>query len=891
MSANDHGTYFSVIKEFNARLGDELTIHPGDTIELISDDSEFDDGWYMGRNLATNSVGLYPKAFTTLLSEQAKGKPSLLRSRSRRLTPSGSPATTTPPAAASKFLRVSEEIGESGANSSGSITQSTYNHTTDSKESDHMSLADRSRDTVTGKYVSVHRTLNDIDKALEELDYDDRSYEKDIIAGSALNPVEVKTWTPEQVTQYFSSLNFDVESTGQFARHKINGAILIQLELSYLKELEIASFGTRFEIYKEIEELRLASENRSYKRKTSSGVSGPKILMPSVNNKQTHARKRSQSLDNIPVSHYVASNSASKSELEVQQTHQPQDMDQLNDTTAYDETPSEESVADEEFSTPTGLFESPRKAPQPPVFDNLSREAVITNSDYHSSKPSSDFKNREHIHSRILHSRESSIGNTSSIYTEKKHSRNPSSSSFANALQHKAYSPNRGHSRNNSDLNVARREKGQQRFEDSTEETSSNKIGSHDKRNTEDSTPLNRQDIPKLEFDKKGAVSPERRTVSAREMSPNSKALDPKRVASAAALTASTTSRATGSNGLRNLGALRSSKSSTSAFQEGIRNISTDEAIRTADFSGWMSKRGNLSIGSWKQRYFTLHKTRLSYFGSLKDKREKGLIDITSHRVLPAVDSEDKISAVYAATTGSGRFCFKLVPPAPGSKKGLTFTQQKVHYFAVDTKQEMRDWMAALMKATIELDESVPVISSCVTPTIPLHKAQELLAQARENARVNLENLEKEQSLQDLTTDEEGSFKSSVNSNAQTPISQPSTQFQNNSTTPTSLNSTNRKPSVRLDTSAATPDISGVNGLSTPYLVTSGLMSPNSSLTSELNSPGTSSLRGSKKAMKKVSTAATNPVPMITKLENEESSSYSAESNKNKTSSPSISKR
>jgi hypothetical protein len=80
---------------------------------------------------------------------------------------------------------------------------------------------------------------------------------------------------------------------------------------------------------------------------------------------------------------------------------------------------------------------------------------------------------------------------------------------------------------------------------------------------------------------------------------------------------------------------------------------------------------------------------------------------------------------------GAGKHCFKLVPPAPGSRKGVTFTAPKVHYFAVETKEEMRAWMAALMKATIDRDESVPVISSCATPTVPLAKAQEMFAEAR----------------------------------------------------------------------------------------------------------------------------------------------------------------
>ncbi|KAG7811541.1 hypothetical protein KL921_001807 [Ogataea angusta] len=848
--------YYSVIKEFNARLGDELTIRPGDTIELISDDSEFGDGWYMGRNLSTNRVGLYPKAFTKLASGQSKGKASLLRSRSRR-TPLNSPVAANSPSEISDLSSLSQQQ-KTGKSNSPLVIADRYNNSESlTANNAEATPYNQVHDTSSNRYISVHRTLSDIDKALQEL-HSSEGLSNHESHSVLLDPAEVTSWSPEQVTQYFSGLNFDIESAGQFARHKINGAILIQLELSYLKELDITSFGTRFEIYKEIEELRLASKNKRHSRKlvfpsSRSGNEESKLVL------RTHARKRSQSMDDI----FRASLSGSKSSV-----GNPVDFKQsLGDTSEaeleppnYLETPSDnDSEPEQEFSTPTGLFESPRKAPQPP---SLSSPLVKKDSPI---SPETD--KGDESHGRYRHSRESSVGNTSSIYTERKHSRNPSSTSFTNALQQKGALFTKTHSRTNSDFNVAQKD-ASWRYVDKNFHHSTQKQqikGGHGKLIPPFNSSLQISETEvnpeKLDIDRKNS---DRRSISAKDMSPNPKTIDPKRIASAAAASATNNSK---TSGFRSLGGLRSSKMSTSAFQEGIRNISPDEAIRTADYSGWMSKRGNLSIGSWKQRYFTLHKTRLSYFSSLKDKREKGLIDITAHRVLPAVDTEDKLSTVYAATTGSGRYYFKLVPPAPGSKKGLTFTQQKVHYFAVETKEEMRGWMAALMKATIELDESVPAISSCVTPTIPLQKAQERMVEARENARLNLEKLEKGQSIQDMTTDEDMSLKSNNMSATHTPNTQPSTQFQITSTTPSSTNSSNRKLSVKVDTTTGPSESGSLIGLSTPYPMTSGIMSPNSPSTSELNSPGSACLRTTKGTVRKIPTASTNPVPMITKLD------------------------
>ncbi|ODV83464.1 hypothetical protein CANARDRAFT_9525 [[Candida] arabinofermentans NRRL YB-2248] len=913
---NGYGKLYTVIKEFNARLGDELTIKPGDTVELISDDSEFDDGWYMGRNVSTNKAGLYPKVFTVLQENQEALKPNLLRSRSRRMTPTGSPVTPNSPSI-NHFPSVEEQSTLYSNDTSINTTMDTANITSNdtsqiNNKGDEIVIDGPQSSNTDGdvnRYVSVHRTMNDIDKALEELNVDSDNTNNQ--PSSALDPADVELWTPEQVTQYFSYLNFDIESACQFARHKISGAILIQLELSFLKELDIASFGTRFEIYKEIEELRLASKNRGIKRENfDSSVSSARVAQqrqpgaqsPSTTT-QGHMRKRSQSMDDIPThmaNKQLSSNGENQRPMSVISALPRPVMPSSNSTTPSNDSSIEEEH--EEGTSPPGLFESPRRPPQPPKFSSPVANQTFKFGAGSATPSTSRYNIENHRRSFMdgVHSRDSSIGNSSSIYPDARHSRTTSSLSFTPSNKRES-SPTKSHFRNVSDANVP---KNNTSSEQPTHRRYSSLLsyGAAERehvygrsptrspvRKPEIATARDRQfsggdESPvKLNNSKSTALSPKRRSMSAKESSSSPKAKDPKRIASAAVVpTNSSTSRTTSST-FRSLATRRGGKTTTSAFQEGIRTISTDEAIKTADFSGWMSKRGNMAIGSWKQRYFTLHKTRLSYYTSLKDNREKGLIDITSHRVLPAQENEDKISAVYAATTGSGRYCFKLVPPAPGSRKGLTFTQQKVHYFAVETKQEMRNWMGALMKATIELDESVPVISSCVTPTIPLQKAQELMAITRENARQNLERLHKEQQMQlqfqeNTTTEEEESVLSTNNSNTQipTPTTQPSSHFQTG--TPTS-HSPMRRTSMKIDISSAQSTSldpsSSSNGMSTPYLVTSGLISPNTSSTTDLHSPTT----GRRTSLKRTPTASTNPVPMITKLDGNDSESTNGANN------------
>ncbi|KAH7065531.1 polarized growth protein Boi2 [Macrophomina phaseolina] len=197
----------------------------------------------------------------------------------------------------------------------------------------------------------------------------------------------------------------------------------------------------------------------------------------------------------------------------------------------------------------------------------------------------------------------------------------------------------------------------------------------------------------------------------------------------------------------------KKTKKETSAYQRGLENKPPSETIPGSDYSGWMKKRSSNMMTTWKTRLFVLKGRRLSYYYSEFDTAEKGLIDISGHRVLPA--NNERITGLHATITGakssptsphnatlttsaqtdaanevdvkddtSGMFIFKLVPPRSGLSKAVNFTKPTVHYFAVDNLQQGRLWMAALMKATIDRDESKEVISTYQQKTISLAKAR-----------------------------------------------------------------------------------------------------------------------------------------------------------------------
>lgn len=210
-------------------------------------------------------------------------------------------------------------------------------------------------------------------------------------------------------------------------------------------------------------------------------------------------------------------------------------------------------------------------------------------------------------------------------------------------------------------------------------------------------------------------------------------------------------------------------KKETSAYIRGLEKKTPQEQMVGCDYSGWMKKKSSNLMTTWKPRLFVLRGRRLSYFYSENDSQEKGLIDISSHRVLAA--DHDIITGFHATVTGAKSspvsplntqtltvasqeaaaqaeltpnkdkpdsvFIFKLVPPRSGLSRAVNFTKPTVHYFAVESIVQGRLWMAALMKATIDRDESQPIVTTYQQKTISLAKAR--LLRHRPPALMNLE--------------------------------------------------------------------------------------------------------------------------------------------------------
>lgn len=936
--SNFHPLYIAV-NEYSKRMEDELSMKPGDKIEVITDDGEYNDGWYYGRNLRTKEEGLYPAVFT---KKTTLNKPESLRKTRTQ---------------------------ESG-NASGNYGISNGYTSKPSK------LPSQQQEN---RYTSLKSTMSDIDKALEELRSDSVELEKTISpvklpelnamvmpdeetliqekppnvgntthdsvfsstadlnlsseslkdtsksnmstkslepSSSSINPLDpkmAKNWTPEEVTDYFIMVGFDHTNSNKFKEHQISGKILLELELEHLKELDISSFGIRFEIFKEIGNIKSAidlSSNEVHNNYTSFARDKETTkLMPAATVNRDEIRQPISSKFDTSTLPNINFNRRSSSN-----TTEPQRPSSVVVNPNFKLQDSTEQVLDiaqvPDVFTDKGIFESPGRAPKPPSYpspvqppqspslnnrytNNNARfppqsttssrnrnsvvysNAAIPNSSTSSDNSTNKFKfpvmNGHDSNSRNTTLTSATIPSFNTVNTDdslptisnvssnatshhpnrnsvvyNSHKRTESGSSFVDlfnrismlspvktdfdeeetkpvsksnraALDSTRRKPSLGHSadpslseikkhrRNSSILSFfslksqsnptspikqsftvyPSKMTSHSRSQSNSYSHARSQSYSHSRKHSLVTSPMktslspinsksnialtNKDSNTSSDYKKEEVVQPleskhkhkhKHRSKHKHNDSKNS----PSEEKGRKKLFSSSKESSAGSKESKRspselsqkptksiLPRSNAKKQQTSAFTEGIRSITAKESMQKADCSGWMSKKGTGAMGTWKQRFFTLHGTRLSYFTNTNDEKERGLIDITAHRVLPARD-DDRLISLYAASLGKGKYCFKLVPPQPGSKKGLTFTEPRVHYFAVENKSDMKAWLSAIIKATIDIDTSVPVISSYATPTISLSKAQTLLEEAR--LQTQLRDAEEEEGRDQFVWDE-----------------------------------------------------------------------------------------------------------------------------------------
>lgn len=471
----------------------------------------------------------------------------------------------------------------------------------------------------------------------------------------------VQTWTPEQVSQHFSTLGL-VDVAPKFTEHEVSGRILLEMQHADLREIDINAFGKRFEIMREIDSLRhtgLPNPGYDHPRGDPAGVATPPLDLT----QRSSARKSRVLPQDSATGAMLAGSSSSVEEHDIGNVRPL--VPRSSSVTA-----TERGTTAPELAPALGHEMEGHKRT-----DSGIGSSVNSNNTQESAAPGSAMKS-------------TAPGTGSSM-----HRKSLSTSSIALG------------SFKQGDTPMGRR--------------------SPEKRHSRSWS----QDTVKINTHKRGpsgGLGPVGEEVAASIHSADSV---PKSPASPASGGLSSPSSAKPSLLSKKSILGRRPKWKPNAVSENLENISAPEAAKDADFSGWLRKRGERSY-NWKLRFFVLRGTRLAYYTSDRDTREKGLIDINSHKVSMIDD---------ILFYGPNRHAFKLLPPAPGASRSLNFTLPKTHFFCAESKEQMRQWIAALTKATIGRDWSTPVISSCTTKTISLKAAREQreersLARAGEDA-------------------------------------------------------------------------------------------------------------------------------------------------------------
>ncbi|KAJ9646508.1 hypothetical protein H2199_002557 [Coniosporium tulheliwenetii] len=752
--------------EFSARSADELSLAKGDRIELIERDDDFGDGWFLGKHLGNGNTGLFPESYTqpaprpptnsNLLHRpkpQTPAQPAptsietqtasqdrtaypapLTEQRSlssqRPSEPSFPPShvesypTTVASATTPSYFAATPPVMSAGLRSSVAST---------APRALSLTIAGSESSPVMNETLSViNEHITDMHTPRHSLIGGDRrgtnDSGSDYSSGNRLSRIpghetdeeeqnlhteeEVLTWTPARVAEYLEDVGVERKHCEVFLDQEISGEVLLAMDQSsiFLKEFDLGPYlykrglTSHTQSYGEFKRERFKPAERTKEQFSAASLTPQELDRgyfsgPENDHRTTRNKLRKGSWDHSRKSSLTADNRRRSATLNMHS--KVGSTESVRDSVASITSPAAQTYYGTNHRKSQRASSGPEFSKQMKVYKDL--PPTVTKLDYNHS-PSIDAVATS---PNLAGSDTSSIGRASP---------SPALASQAFFAKKKAMGL-----RAISDA-ITGNEKA---FATSPDAVAL--------------IPSPVKESPLQSPSRTGSSTP----------SATSKSIDLENPDAAKSADGS-------SGGLTpTLGAARrKSKKTTSAYTRGLQKKSPQEQMVGCDYSGWMKKRSSNLMTTWKTRLFVLRGRRLSYYYSEHDTEEKGLIDISSHRVLPA--NNERITGFHATLTGAtssptsphntslsttaaadaaaaatagtnvatGMFIFKLVPPRSGLSKAVNFTKPTVHYFAVENVHQGRLWMAALMKATIDRDETKEVITTYQQKTISLAKAR-----------------------------------------------------------------------------------------------------------------------------------------------------------------------
>ncbi|KAF9343508.1 polar growth protein, partial [Mortierella sp. AD094] len=267
------------IHNFEAEADDEISFHIGEAIIVLQKDDIYQDGWWEGTNVR-GETGLFPMNYTvqdppeqSLVDDhKLNSGPNHSYNNSNNNNNNSSSSSSINSSINNNNNKFNKYAGSGQANNNktnGDYAQSLNNGMYDMHINQNPTIGspppgpDRS---VFGGNSSSNLASNASPGGKVSPQTVEESLNNPELAGHPSN------WSIDQVAFWLRWCGFD-GVVSSFIDNEISGAILLELNLNNLKELEINSFGKRFNIMNAITALKQATKTEKGSNSQFSGLS------------------------------------------------------------------------------------------------------------------------------------------------------------------------------------------------------------------------------------------------------------------------------------------------------------------------------------------------------------------------------------------------------------------------------------------------------------------------------------------------------------------------------------------------------------------------------------------------------------------------------------------
>ncbi|KAF9084850.1 polar growth protein, partial [Mortierella sp. AD031] len=273
------------IHNFEAEAEDEISFHIDEPIIVLQKDELYQDGWWEGIN-SRGETGLFPQNYTV------KTPPE----KAQTTAPQRDPSVYSGGGDNALASNGMAKYGAVGSNSASNNNNHTHNGIDNNSNTNRMMGQQQQQqqnnlnnlnNTINNMHIHQNPTIASPPMGSVRGGFGGASNNGGLSGGVPNSKVLAQTvedslnepqltghpssWSIEQVAYWLRWCGFD-SVVGSFVDNEISGAILLELNLNNLKELDINSFGKRFNIMNAITSLKQITRGGDQDSKSLYGV-------------------------------------------------------------------------------------------------------------------------------------------------------------------------------------------------------------------------------------------------------------------------------------------------------------------------------------------------------------------------------------------------------------------------------------------------------------------------------------------------------------------------------------------------------------------------------------------------------------------------------------------